>query len=84
MKCGWCAEPLVFCQSPGRPGTPRSWDVTVTVESERLKLSLEETGTVERRPWSRGSILGVCVATGQGWVTGVQQHTHGAGAQVQL
>lgn len=58
--------------------------MTVTVESERLKLSLEETGTVERRPGNRDTILGMRVATGQGWVTGVQQHTHGAGAQVQL
>lgn len=57
--------------------------MTVTVESERLKLSLEETGTIER-PWSRGTILDMHVATGRGWVTGVQQHTHGPGTQVQL
>lgn len=45
--------------------------MTVTVESERLKLILEETGTVEIRPWSRGTILDMRVATGRGWVTGV-------------
>lgn len=33
--------------------------MTVTVESERLKLSLEETGTIER-PWS-GALFWTCM-----------------------
>lgn len=60
------AKPLALCQRPGRPG---SWDVTVTVEFDCLKLSLEETGTVEKEDkegeehGTEGTILGMRVAT---------------------